>query len=163
MATSDLTPRRYTEGLPSGTAPAVEEFLRERGVPTQVITIFQAADALHGLETDDGKPRPGIVIGYSREEEQIYVDPASGQVFLLASWAGDVPLIVNRDLPSFAASLAYIAERYPFTLPVKDVESASLLSDELRAHLVEIDPTCVLEPDGFWAPFLEDVAVGDYS
>lgn len=166
MTDSDLASRRYADGFPPGTSPQVEAFLRDQGLPTRVATIFRAAEALHPLEPDEKDDRPlpdGIVVGYSQEDDELFVSPSSGEVRLYASRRDAPTSPVNRDLASFAACLRLVAQSHPFTLEVNDIEHASAFADALRARLVAVDPSCVAEPDGYWALFLEDVAVGDYS
>jgi hypothetical protein len=154
-----------TDFLSYGDDPLVQEgaghraFLRDRGLPRQVITIFRAAPVLRSAPA----AVPGVVIGYSREDDEIVADLDSGRVWLAASFRPGAPILVNAHLPAFVQSLVEVAARYPFYPPDRDPEQAQRAADELRTLLEEIDPESTKDPDGFWAAFLDDVAVGDYA
>jgi hypothetical protein len=137
----------------------IRALLRDSGVPRKVITIFRAAPVL--------RPAPpgllGVVIGHSREEDEIVVDLDSGRVWLAASFRPGAPILVNAGLAAFVRSLVEVAARHPFYPPDRDPEQAERAADELRDLLEDIDPESTKDPDGFWAAFLDDVAVGDYA
>jgi len=148
---------RYSGSPPSGCPPRVWEELCDTGLPARVITIFvaqpqpsPAARQLGDREVD------GIVLGHSREEDELFLDFTAAQVWLLHTWGSGQPILVNRTLPAFVASLLAADERYPFPA-TEDSDQ------ELRELLAGIDEAALDDPDGFWRAFLDDVAVGDYS
>jgi hypothetical protein len=138
-------------------------YLVEHGLPRQAITIFRAATKIETAHVFlDGSYTAGVVLGESREEDDIFLDGASGRVWLLRSWGDTSPVMVNAALPWFVESLAWVHGRYPFYPHNRDLDDAEEAEQEIRHALESIDPASTAEPDGFWCAFLDDVAVGDY-
>lgn len=148
---------RYSGPPPSGCPPKVWEELCTTGLPARVITIFVAKPHPFPAARNFGdRELPGIVLGHSREEDELFLDFVDAKVWLLHTWGSGQPILVNRTLSAFVTSLVVAGERYPFP----DVEDSE---QELRRLLAEIDEAALDDPDGFWCAFLDDVAVGDYS
>jgi len=151
---------RAVDGFPT----AVAEVLLERGLPRRVITIFTAASSVAGNSRSFGKREvDGLVVGFSREDDELFVDFESGRVWLLASWGAGEPILTNGDLRSFVDSLVLVESRYPFYPPDRDLDIAEQAEESLRGALEEIDSASTADPDGFWSAFLDDVASGDYA
>ncbi|HEX2286571.1 MAG TPA: SUKH-4 family immunity protein, partial [Mycobacterium sp.] len=106
-------------------------FLRDQGLPGQVITIFRAAPTLRPAPPGV----PGVVIGHSREGDDVVADLDSGRVWLCASFRPGAPILINASLPAFVESLVEVAARYPFYPPDRDPEQAEQAADGLRAVL----------------------------
>jgi hypothetical protein len=144
--------------------PEIGEFLHDRGLPRKVITIFTAApDAGKRSVLINDREVTGVVLGYSREQDDIFLDFESGKVWLLASWGANRPIPVNENLHAFAKSLALVGSRYPFYPAGRDLDDAEQAEESLRVALEEIDELSTVDPDGFWSAFLDDVGNGDYA
>jgi hypothetical protein len=148
---------------PRGCPNVVWDDLCETGLPKKVVNIFEASPQPVLISADLGGGRTdGIVLGYSREGAELYLDFESGGVWLL--WQGDLGrTVVNRSLSAFRESLLQVDARYPFYPSNRTLEVAWRAEEALRQILVEIDDIATANPDGFWSAFLDDVAVGDYA
>lgn len=159
---TDLTRWRPRLPLPARVSAQVSGFLKAEGIPKQVINIFRAAGD-NPNESEVPIPGDAVLLGYSRWDEPVYADPVTGAVYLPPFQGEEKPMLVNSSLEAFTVSLDYIGNRYPFKVPEETIGAAMDLAAELTAKLQEIDEASTLEPDGFWATFLDDVANGDYS
>ncbi|MFI1652284.1 SUKH-4 family immunity protein [Streptomyces avidinii] len=141
----------------------VTDMLASGLIPREVMTIFKAVGNPHPPE---GKGCDysvnGVVIGYSREGDQICLDLDTGRVLLLASWHPESPLVVNGDLDAFTQSLRALVALSPLYGDTSDLDDAERAEARVRNAIEEIDATSTVEPDGFWSAFLDDVGVGDY-
>ena len=154
---------KYPDGVPSVVAPEVRRFLEDRGVPQAVLTIFRAAEGLFVPSYADlWCSVSGVAIGYSREDDEIYISSDTGQVLLLASWSPAAPLVVNRDIVAFVDSLVMLNGMLPLYGVDRDLDASEAAADRLRFELQRLDMTSMEDPNGFWSAFLDDVAVGDY-
>jgi hypothetical protein len=110
----------------------------------------------------DGARAEGIVLGYSRENTELYLEFESGNVCLL--WPHESGRsVVNRSLGAFRESLLQVDSRYPFYPGDRDLDTAGEAEEGLRQILAGIDEVATAEPDGYWSWFLDDVGVGDYA
>ncbi|MFJ6900189.1 SUKH-4 family immunity protein [Streptomyces hokutonensis] len=154
---------KYGEGIPSVVRDDLRNYLEWNGIPRNVLTIFRAADSLRialgaGVEYHIN----GLVVGFSREDEEICVDLDNGRVFLLADWSPTSPLQVNRDIYSFVESLVALQGMLPLYGRDRDLDESATAEVRVRAQLERIDPISIEDPNSFWSAFLDDVAVGDY-
>ena len=154
---------RYGGTPPRGCPSALWDDLCLTGLPKKVITIFKASpEPVLASANLDGHRTNGIVLGYSREDQELYLDFDSGKVWRL--WVEDSGhMIVNRSLQAFRESLIWVDARYPFHPSDRTLDAAWVAEQAIRQALVDIDDTATAEPDGFWSAFLDDVAVGDYA
>ncbi|SCL20765.1 SUKH-4 immunity protein [Micromonospora rhizosphaerae] len=153
----------YEGEAPHGCSEAIWGDLCRIGLPKIAINIFKPSLQPVPVSAEVAGGRTGgIVIGYSREGAELYLDFESENVWLL--WRGDSShTVVNTSLGAFRESLLQVDARYPFYPSNRNLEMAEEAEAELRQILVEIDGIATADPDGFWSAFLDDVAVGDYA
>ncbi|MFJ8020355.1 SUKH-4 family immunity protein [Streptomyces sp. NPDC096311] len=153
----------YRGKLPSAVSGDLAKHLEERGVPGAVLTIFRAVGSPYIASCAGmGYRIKGLVVGFSREDDEICVDLETGRVLLLASWSPASPLQVNRDIFSFVKSLVELQDILPLCGRERDLDDAEVAEMKIRAQLQRIDPLSIEDLNGFWGAFLDDVGVGDY-
>lgn len=130
--------------------------LRHASLPDSLITIFRKDAEFPDVQADG---RHMVRIGHSREQEDIAIDVATGEVVLVDG--GSVAGVVNTDLDSFVRSLEFVAGHLPFYSEEDDFEEAEEAARQLADGLAAIDSRSADE-GSYWADFLSDVADGDY-
>ncbi len=73
----------------------------------------------------------------------------------------DQLLLVNSSLEEFRSSVKAVVDCFPFDVDDEDLLTSFVAS--LRATLGRIDSEALIDPDGFWRTFLDDVELGDYT
>ena len=66
----------------------------------------------------------GVVIGLSREDDEIILDETGDPNLLLASWRSGAPILVNDSIPAFMESFDLVQSMYPFYPPGSDLDIA---------------------------------------
>ncbi|MCX5122907.1 SUKH-4 family immunity protein [Streptomyces sp. NBC_00347] len=146
-----------------GLASKAAEMLTSGQIPREVMTIFRAVQSPHRPEGDDFEyVMNGVVLGHSREDDEICLDLDTGRILLMASWHPESPLVVNTDLEAFAKSLQTLLALSPLYGDTADLDDAERAEARVRNAIEEIDATSTIDPNGFWSAFLDDVGVGDY-
>jgi hypothetical protein len=153
----------YDGEPPPGCPKVIWDDLCGTGLPRIAVNIFTPAPslALVSVERDDVRVQ-GIVLGYSRENVELYVEFDSGNVCLL--WPQEMGhAVVNTSIGQFRESLLQVDAGYPFYPRDRDLDMAGGAEEALRQALVAIDEVATEDPDGYWSSFLDDVGVGDYA
>ncbi len=148
--------------------------LTNPGVPKALIgAAYQAAHALTLVES----PHYGqfVCFGVSGGSCPICLDPKTGKVVEIVTTSNGPVRLVNTTLQQFISTVRDVLARFPFDsgdsrtaldedgyLDELDNEwnrAAGELEETLRA----IDPAAVVDPNGFWMTFLDDIRIGDFS
>lgn len=153
----------YSGEMPPGCPEGVWSELCRTGLPSVRVNIFTPAKRPVLISAgSEGTQADGILLGYSRENVELYLEFRSGNVLLL--WPQEEGrAVVNTSLSAFRESLVQVDARYPFYPKDRDLDMAQDAEEALRRILTEIDGAATADPDGYWSSFLEDVAVGDYA
>jgi hypothetical protein len=142
---------------PAGSPPGVARALAA-GVPRQLIgreyVVLDRAECL--------APDGAVAFGTSGLHGRICLEPATGAVVQAPSQDDPARNTVNASLMLFTTCVALALAHFPFYDEDNGPKEWEAAAEKLRRLLARTDPTTA-KPNGFWATFVDDVAIGDYS
>jgi hypothetical protein len=148
--------------------------LLDQGAPKDMLGRYRSATSLKLMN----HPRIGqaVCFGVSMLTDSVCLNPRTGEVLLVTTPAEGPIWLVNSSLAQFNASVRAVYDRFPFEHPQtgEDIEPSDVdleIADrewdqaaaDLERTLATIDTRSVVEPNGFWMTFLDDVRAGDFS
>ncbi|WP_329430528.1 SUKH-4 family immunity protein [Streptosporangium sp. NBC_01495] len=138
-----------------------ESRLFKGGVPRDLFdTVYRAADSLTLIETMD--QRELTCFGDLGSWQLICLDPASGEVVEVSKLPDIQPRLLNSSLDQFSETVRLVIERFPFYGSDSELEERESVAGELLEEIRNIDERALVQ-DGFWATFIDDLKIGDYS
>ncbi|MER8073682.1 SUKH-4 family immunity protein [Streptomyces sp. NPDC094034] len=136
------------------------QFLAREGVP-KISLVFNATDPYQAVEWVQGGRRY-VVLGDYTDDEHFVLDADLGSVHFGAG-AADLVWPVNSGVQEFVRCLEAVQGNFPYYPATAEPQEQAKVADRLEALLRQIDPA-PFEADGsFWASFVHDVSIGDFS
>jgi hypothetical protein len=151
---------------------AVEDLTRV-GIPRALLGRPLARESLSTI-VNNAAARPLVWFGTFGLASHLCLEPETGQVVCVVgfepalphvngpAWMDTRPAFVNSTLASFVASVRAVTDRFPFySRSGSDADFDAAARDVARI-VASVDPAAI-DPDTFWATFVDDVAIGDWA
>lgn len=136
------------------------EFLARRGVP-RVSLVFSATEPSRAAEWVQGNRRY-VVLGDYTENEHFVLDTERGSIHFGADPADRV-WPVNSGIEEFVRCLEAAQQIFPYYLAGAEPEEHVQVANRLKTLLRQIDSEPYEAEGAFWASFVHDVSIGDFS
>jgi hypothetical protein len=135
--------------------------LSARGVPAGLIAHeYRALAATEIVSTSGGNAV--VAFGSWASSGRVCIDSASGAVVSVPVPGATETTVVNVDLAHFVKCVAAVIERFPFYDDDTDFDDWEVAGDDIAGILESLDGQA-LGHNSFWATFVADIKIGDYS
>jgi hypothetical protein len=153
----ELASFRSWNGVPA----AARDAMTASGVPKRSLgRLYWALDSPTEVQVDGYGAL--VRFGNSGLSVGLYFDPSSEAVLEIVDAPGAAPTLVNTTLAQFTETVKTVIGMYPFYSRNTPLDARIRIAADISAAIGQIDPAA-LDPDRFWATFIDDVTSGDYA